>query len=331
VTLFIEPRENSPSGGEAPIIEGRSEVAAPALLDASSEHSGPKSKMSWRSLRSWMPFKKMAKQGASSETSPPPLELPIQVVLGFLPEVSVRDAKEYALGIAEKHFEQMGLVFYAAFPFKSGYIFEIHEGGHGKAYAPEIVSYFDAHGEFDPSNPLTAVIKTATRAVEVQRTREGLTAIWLPTQHAMAPSEWLHPRQKMTPALHRRTNFMLAGLALFLAGFVAVMTAGTVFRLRPIEPAAAVGDSVIRAEVLPLSQMEKLLQMPAGTVKALKFSDGKWQPIETIAPVASSAPVATIPNGSPPGAPAAPSTGANLNPVPPSVAQPATPAKAVPH
>jgi hypothetical protein len=241
------------------------------------------------------------------------LAVPVRVVIGYLPEVTERDALEYAVGLAEKHFEQIGMSYFDAFKYGSGYAFEAHEGGSGKAYVPEIIRYFDSKGLFRPGEDVKAVIRTATRAVEVQRTREGLAAIILPERDETPPSDWLQPTGKMQPAIHKRTGFLMVGAALFTTGFIAMIFTSMLTRFQEYEAAPDPVVQRIDISQLPNQKWSELAATPADKiVRALRYRHNRWEPPELVA-----APVAAAVSAPP--APGASSPPATVVPPPPSI------------
>lgn len=243
---------------------------------------------------------------------------PIRVVIGFLPEVTERDALEYAVGIAEKHFEQVGMSYFDAFKYGNGFAFEAHEGGTGKAYLPEIIRYFDAQGAFRPGEDVGAVIRTATRSVEVQRTRDGLVAVILPERDATPTSDWLEPTSSMQPAINKRTGFLVVGAALFTTGFIAMIITSMLTRYQEYDPAPEPVRHRIEAGLLPIQQWSRIEAVPAGSfVKALRYRNGRWESPEIVALTAITPAPASA---KAPASAAAPA-------VPPTPAVPASPAK----
>jgi len=241
--------------------------------------------------------------------------LPIRVLMGYLPEVTARDAREYAQGIAEKHFEQMGLVFFGAFEYANGYVYEVHEGGAGKAFAPEILAYFEEQGPFIPGEEHKVYLRTSTRVLEVLRQRDGLVAILLPESAPVRHSEWLTAAKALTPAMDRREKVLYVGSAIFASGVVAMVLSGLFFRLQPIEAPVPPAPSVVTAATLPLSQWSRVQAVPADAyVRSVRYRNGRWEApeIQTVElslpalPVTSDA--ATVPPlaSTPPPAPAPP-------------------------
>lgn len=206
---------------------------------------------------------------------------PIRVIIGYLPEVTERDAIEYATGVAEKHFDQLGLASYDAFEYAKGFAYEVHEGGSGRAYLPQIIEYFNSQGAFRVGENVSVVLQTATRKVEVQRTRDGLAAIVLPESSDARPTEWLEPTEPLTPALNKRTGLLVAGAAVFATGFLALVITALLARYQPYTdpPPAAVIE--VKFQDLPTAQWPALTTIAEGTyVRALRYRNGKWEPPE---------------------------------------------------
>lgn len=239
----------------------------------------------------------------------PATGVPIKVVIGFLPDVSERDAKEYAFGVAEKHFEQIGLTYYDAFPYGKGYAYEVHEGGHGRAYLPGIFERFERNGPFRTGEKTAVRIETATRLVEVSRTREGLTSILLPESTDASPTEGLEAGKALRPGMDKRTGFFILGVAIFTSGFSALLLAGTIFRLQPYDEPPPLKTETITTSSLPRSQWARVEALPPGSyVKALRFKDGNWLapelekptvPAPPVVPASSALPAAPKPGNAP--------------------------------
>jgi len=220
-----------------------------------------------------------AKPAKAKKGAGPALDaLPIQVLMGYLPEVTERDALEYAMGLSDKYLVQEGLSFFIATKYGQGYIYEVHEGGAGKAYGPEIAKYLESAGPFNAQEPQVVYLATAQRLVEVVREREGISAVLLPESTTEKPTEWLRPKKAMTPGVPRRKGMLWAGLTLFITGAVAAGLSGTFFRLQGYAPPPAQPVERVAAHDLPLSQWQRLQSMQH--VKALRYKDGAWQPPE---------------------------------------------------
>lgn len=204
--------------------------------------------------------------------------LPIRVLMGFLPDVSEKDARDYALGVAERHFDQPAIAFFDAFKYEEGYAYEVHEGGVGLAYLPEILAYFKTLGPFEAGEEHRITILTGSRKVQVQRTRSGISAILLPESATQLETDWLTPSQKMSPALNQRTGLLIAGAVFFVTGFFAVLLASSITRIQPIIEAPPPAIERIVSERLPIHQWPLLANItPNMYVSKLVYENGVWQ------------------------------------------------------
>jgi len=64
---------------------------------------------------------------------------PIQVLIGWIEESSKRDVIEHVRGFAQDHIETLDTAWIATAEFIGGTLFEVHEGGSGQAYLPELI------------------------------------------------------------------------------------------------------------------------------------------------------------------------------------------------
>jgi hypothetical protein len=231
--------------------------------------------------------------------------------MGYFAEISEKDAREYAQGLAAKHFDQQSLVHFDAYKYDAGFVYEVHEGGSGRAYAPAVLKHFKSLGPLAPGEYRVIILKTASRYVEVQQLRDGLATILLPESAQRVPTEGIEATKAMTPALDRRNTFFKLSAGLFASGVVAMLLSGLIFRLQPIDLTAGPKPEVITASKLPRTQWSQLVNTPAGFyVKALRFQNGKWMGPE-LAPEAAPPPPAPVaaPLGVPPGSVPTPGVG----------------------
>ena len=64
---------------------------------------------------------------------------PVQVLIGWIEESSRKDVLEHARGFASDHLETLETAWIAMEGFRGGTFFEVHEGGSGRAYLPELI------------------------------------------------------------------------------------------------------------------------------------------------------------------------------------------------
>lgn len=200
--------------------------------------------------------------------------LPIKILIGYQPEVLARDAKEYAIGLAQKHFSDLGLAYWGVFEYENGFIFEIHEGGPGKAYGPEIIKFFQEQGVFDNSKQNELRIKTASRILQIIRKERGIAGILLP-ENSTKEDSGLVPIVKLEPCIDRRTKMLKFSSMVAVSGILALFVCGSLFRLQPFEEIKEIEQKVSSGN-LPIVQWNRIVLGPSEYLKALKFKEGKW-------------------------------------------------------
>lgn len=260
---------NSPTTPAAP---EQAEVASPPVVEAPARAEGPVG-----------PTKQVKTPIVVSRVvdKKKPAELPIRVLIGFLAEVSEREAREYAQGVADRNCQQISMVYFDAFKYGNGCAYEIHEGGSGRAYLPEIIKTFQASGAYrkDGEEDASVFIPTAMRMVQVSRTPEGLQAFMLPESTHEVATPGLQGTTKMSPAMPTRVAVLVAGAALFITGFLSLSLA-MVSRIQPFEAAAAptVENVTEGFANSPLSRWAALQSVSGEEyVKAVRFANGKWE------------------------------------------------------
>lgn len=223
--------------------------------------------------------KKKKADGSTVETLKvaAPLERPIQVWIGYLAEVTEKDAKAYALGVADKHNEQVSLSYFDVFKFKDGYVYEVHEGGSMHPFMPPILAHFNGLGNFSLEESNSVYIRTAKRVVQVDRTRDGITAMILPESSTAKQTSWLVPaKTKMRAVMNTFDHYLVAGAVFFMFAFIALIAAN-LGRVQPYIKPAAQEAKKIDYFMTPMSQWSRVNSVPEGKyVKVLRFKDGKW-------------------------------------------------------
>lgn len=82
---------------------------------------------------------RITKKGAGGRGSDGRGFPPIQVIIGWIGESSRKDVLEHARGFAADHIESLGTAWIAMADFQGGTLFEIHEGGAGLSYLPDLI------------------------------------------------------------------------------------------------------------------------------------------------------------------------------------------------
>lgn len=256
------PRQDDVAQGPVAAAEESAEIAA-----ETAESNG--SARALRFMRSMLQRRTRAGQA----------QLPIRVLIGYLPEVGERDALEYAEGVAAKHFDNLGQTYFDAFKCDAGYAYEVHEGGPGRAYLPEIIRYYQGLGQYSADDVNKVAIRTATRTVEVVRQRAGLSALLLPESQKPQQPSWLVPRVPMRPAVNKRTGLLVAGAVLFVTGCLGAMVSSLVTRLQPWEPAPEPVALQTQWDALPLAQYPLIERFDSskGYITALRYDKNGWR------------------------------------------------------
>ena len=258
-------------------LSGREEpLSAPAALQAL-ESVAPAPESSGKGTRRGFSLGRTTRQPEKRKVS----AVPIRILMGYLPEVTERDARDYALGVAEKHFEQPAIAHFDAFKYENGYAYEVHEGGEGYAYLPEIIRHFQEQGAYREGEKVEVLLRTGTRMVKVIRQRVGLQAVLLPESTQLETDDWPPSAEKLQSALNQRTGFLVAGAGFFVAGFFALIVGSLMTRYQPYDSPAPPVMTSVDYEQLPIAQWSRVQGLPPNEfVSKLAYDHKHWlQPV----------------------------------------------------
>ena len=200
---------------------------------------------------------------------------PLKVLIGYLPDASEKDTFFYMLGVADKSLDSESISGVAMAKYKSGYAYEIHEGGDGRSYLDAIIKYFNGLPPYDANEPYRVHIRTAMRTIRVERTGNGLYAVILPESDKTPQSEWLVGGRKLKPLVDKRTGFLIGASCICALSFFALL-GGFITRYAPQN------ETTVRLERVPVSQLphaqwSRLVSLADDDyAKALKFENKKW-------------------------------------------------------
>lgn len=201
---------------------------------------------------------------------------PAQVFIGFLPEVTKKDAIAFAIGVAQRNCTNLVNTSYAVYRHNTGWAYEVHEGGPRRGYLSCVLRIFDEQSGGPITEESAVLIETAQRIVRIERTQTGLTAFLMPEAYQGAQTDWLEPGARLRPAAPMRGWLVGFGAAVFITGFVTLIT---VLATRPAPlPLNAPARAAVPYEDLPISEWKPLVATyEQGTViKALRWEDGHW-------------------------------------------------------
>lgn len=258
-------QERQPKGSKPRLAVGKARAAAPPGNAAPAAGKA----------RSW--FKRRG-ENADAAVSAGKHVRPIRLLMGFLPEVTQKDAQEFALGLAYKYCDQIGMVWYGAYPMDGGFVYEIQEGGTHKAYAPAIIEHFASLPPDEPGNPTVVRLAAGQRIAQIERARTGLSFILLPEDTVLPVNEEILPTKRLIPAVPTRPQALVVGAILFIMGTSSFIVAN-VARIQPYEATPNREVRIVDFNKLPSSQLDKMETIAgSGTsyVGALKLEKGKW-------------------------------------------------------
>lgn len=201
---------------------------------------------------------------------------PSQVFIGFLPDVTKKDAIAFAIGVAQRHSSNLVNTAYAVYPHNSGWAYEVHEGGPRRGYLPRILQHFDEQAGGPITDESAVTIETAQRRVRVERTQTGLTGFLMPERFQDSQTPWLEPGPHLNAAVPLRGALVAFGAMIFVTGFLALIVT-LVTRPAPL-PLNAAARVAVSYESLPISQWSKLVQTysEGGVVDSLRWQQGRW-------------------------------------------------------
>ncbi|MCE6959713.1 hypothetical protein LAZ40_11850 [Cereibacter sphaeroides] len=202
---------------------------------------------------------------------------PIQVLIGWLGDTSLKDVLEHARGFAADHLETLETAWFLALPFRGGYIFEVHEGGSGMGYLPDVVEELTR----DPEQVVWIPSGTAlNRVLTVRITEERVySSILTESESAMVRASGQEPLERagrMTPLVPKGVKVLALGASLAAIGTVTLLVAAVHSGLVGQQP---LPSRPFNGKVLPHSQIVQL----AGNihndrwVSRIVFEDGQWR------------------------------------------------------
>lgn len=209
--------------------------------------------------------------------------IPLRLLIGWLPKVSVRDARLYVTGLADKHCQSARDTGYLLVPFDNGWAYEVQEGGAGKAYLPALLKVFsEARKQETPLDEVDRfVIETSSRRVQVELQPEGFSAVYLPESALTPATQGLIAETPLRTLVPERRSVLFIGGAILAAGVLS-FAASLIWRyqpqLTPNAPVVSFGKGS-----LAYDQWNLLVStpIPPGTmVTKLEYTKGKWDVVK---------------------------------------------------
>lgn len=226
---------------------------------------------------------------------------PLRVLVGWAEGISKNDAVDLAKGFIQRRFEAVDASWFTIAPFSGGYLWEVHEGGPGKAYMPAII---DALSQ-DPGGIHWLPSKDRAFQVMMRDGKPFCILLSSADSKAIIASERppLLPGGKMIRAVKKGTGVLATGGALFGTGFSFLLGSMAFFAVTA-SPGPSVPD--FKFENLALAQWPKVADTAVTeVVTKLEFANGKWtvekrhHEIKNLSKQAVPPSAAAAPDGSP--------------------------------
>lgn len=216
--------------------------------------------------------KKVRRTPSSGRGNPP-----IQVIIGWIAESNRKDVIEHARGFAADHIETLASAWISVSPFRDGHIFEVHEGGSGLAYMPDIIEQLTR----DPDQVVWVPSGTVLNRVLTIRIAEDhvFSTILTEAESALVRSSGQEPLQRtgrMVRLVPKGTGALATGVALATVGAVTLIGAGYYSSMINQQP---LPSRTFNPENLPHSQIIRLSEgiRDDRWVSRIVFEDGQWR------------------------------------------------------
>ena len=226
---------------------------------------------------------------------------PNTVLFGYLEGVDRKDAAAYARGFARRTLGTAERVWYNTESIYTGFLYEVHEGGAGRSFLPDIISALEA----EPAG--TVLVPSGRRVFELTVRNGRPTGALLSEQSSMKmqnqmalvlPAEKtggnpyglvipgsvpvgqmrfkaVRPTVRMKRVSQPASQATLAGIGVLVSG-LALLALGAGSYLWSLRQAAA--PRGVAFEQLPHRQWPAVVGAATGAafVSKLEFKDGKW-------------------------------------------------------
>jgi len=202
---------------------------------------------------------------------------PIQVLIGWIGESSRKDVIEHARGFAEDHIETLDTAWIAMAEFRGGTLFEIHEGGSGQAYLPELIEQLSR----DPEQVLWVPSGTKLNRVVTFSLSEGrpFSMMLNEVDSARVRDSGQAPVErsgKMRRLSSRGTSVLVVGATLFAIGLSAMSASAFLASSIDQQPLPTLSYN---PEILPHGQIVSLSSALRDDrwVSRIVFENGAWR------------------------------------------------------
>jgi len=222
------------------------------------------------------------------------VSLPIRLIIGYLPSIEPKDAQAFAQGYIERHMQAIDVAGWYVQRHQNGSLYEIHEGGAGRALLPSILKLLESEPK--------VLIPISGRMVVVEKDADGqISSLLMPEDFVSEPTAGVKPGPRLRPALGDARGWLFSGGAFFVIGLLIFLLgtavhwgaryvydlgvsradAGDIGNLLAIAkgdyPSRA-SEQVMALKDTPVAQWPKLVNSAdPRVVKALRYEKGMWR------------------------------------------------------
>lgn len=206
-----------------------------------------------------------------------PIVPPQRIIIDFLEGTdNKKDAAAFARNFIETHFDAHGLCYWYVRPYEMGFIYEVHEGGSGREYIGSVVDMLNK----DPR--AVVVVRSATRLLEIKRTRSGnYSAVLLPDGQPPTSENFFYakPTKRMKPFKFKGLSILITGAAVFGVGAICLILSMLACLVAFVAQPRYSLDQATSFSNLPLNQWSDLVRNTNVNtyVKTMRFENGRWQ------------------------------------------------------
>ena len=206
---------------------------------------------------------------AAALTDAARLDMPIELHVAFLANVTRDDAEAYVIGYIRSR-TVSERVYYGLFPFRNGFIYEIHEGGSGHAYVPTLLERIAA---FD-GREFKGILISSRKKIQISHTERDFSTMAIPQDRDVRAAILIEPAYSRLKAIQFNHGFqmLLMTSALCLVAIGVLLAAGA---SRP--QASEIYLEQVETTQLPLYRLrtDELASVNERKV-AIRFEDGQW-------------------------------------------------------
>lgn len=214
---------------------------------------------------------KLRKRDQAQEPAAAGEATPLTLVIGFQSGVGQKDVVAYAKGWADRYFQAKERSWWAVRKWRDGFFYELHEGGPGRSYLPDVVARLDA----DPDAELHIPVGERLFVVSAKPKPVGLLLTEAESDRVRPTAQMAEAGPGMRPLNDSGLGVLMLGASIAFAGSVAAGVGGYLAAMAywydPPAAAMPVAD-------LPHKQWAFANTPPTGDdyVAALRYDGGKW-------------------------------------------------------